>query len=286
MSKIITIPANLDEIERTKLLVDGFIIGIEDMCVNSNMCISINNLEILNKYDDKEIFINLNKNMHNCDLDKIRMILIELNKFNIKGVLYYDIAVLNIYRQLNLKYDLVWASEHSTTNYYSINYWNSFGVKFTYLSSDITEEELVTISKKCKSKLMVNMFGYLPMFVSKRHIVKNYLEYFNLEDNSSVNYIKKEGSTYPIIDNNIGTCVYSGNILNGIKSYINIDVDYIVLNGFNIEIEKFVDVISMFKKVNSGNVLEYYGKINSMFSNIDEGFLNTKTIYKVKKNDK
>ena len=49
MSKILTIPSNLIEIEKTKSMVDGFIIGIKDMCVNTNYCIGIKELEILNK---------------------------------------------------------------------------------------------------------------------------------------------------------------------------------------------------------------------------------------------
>jgi len=286
MNKILTIPSNIDEINKTKSIVDGFIIGIEDMSVNTNMCININEFSLLNDISDKDIFISINKNLHNSDLDNIKNILIELNKYNIKGVLYYDVAILNIYRKLELNYELVLASEHTATNYNTINYWNSFGVNYAYLSSDITEEEMVTISKNCKSKLMTTLFGYLPMFVSKRHIVKNYLEYFGLQDNSTVNYIDKENKTYPIIDNSIGTSVYSSNILNGIKSALNINLDYIVLNGFDIELSKFIDVINMFKNVNKDNIIEYFNKINSMFINIDEGFLNTKTIYRVKKNEK
>ncbi len=286
MNKIITLPSDFNEIEKTKDLVDGYIIGIENMCVNTNLCISIDDLDILKKYTSKDIFISINKNMHNSDLDKIKEILIELNNYNIKGVLYYDVSVLSIYKSLNLNYDLVWAAEHLTTNYNTINYWNDFGVNYTYLSSDITEEEIITISKKSKSKLMVTLFGYLPMFVSKRHIVKNYLEYFKLEDNSKINYMKKEGKTYPIVDNDIATQVYSDSILNGIKSYININVDYVILNGFDIDLDKFIEVIKLFKSVNKNNVLEYYNKINNMFVNTSLGFLNTKTIYKVKKNDK
>ena len=224
--------------------------------------------------------------MHNGELDAIKNILLELNNYNIKGVLYYDVAVLFIYKSLDLNYDLVWAAEHLTTNYNTINYWNEMGVKYTYLSSDITEEEIVTISKNCTSKLMVTLFGYLPMFVSKRHIVKNYLEYFKLEDKFSVNYMSKEGHTYPIIDNEIGTSVYSANILNGIKSSLNIDVYYIVLNSFDIELDKFIEVINLFKSVDKNNVLEYEDRINNMFDNVDNGFLNTKTIYRVKKNEK
>ena len=286
MSKILTIPSSLNEIEKTKDLVDGFIIGIKDMGVNTNYYIDINELDLLKELCDKDIFISLNKNMHNKDLGLVKEILIKLNDYNIKGVLYYDIGVLNIYNSLDLNYDLVWSQEHLTTNYNTINYWNSFGAKYAYISSDITEEEIIKISENSKAKLMVNLFGYLPMFVSKRHIVKNYLEYFKLEDNSNVNYMEKEGKTYPIIDNNIGTQVYSNNILNGIKSSLNINVDYIILNSFGIELNKFISVVDMFNGVNKDNVDEYNERINNMFTNVDYGFLNTKTIYRVKKNEK
>ena len=121
MSRILTIPSSLNEMEKTIDLVDGFIIGIKDMCVNTNFCIDIEELNLLNKFKDKDIFISLNKNMHNKDLELVKEILITLNNYNIKGVLYYDVGVLNIYNKLNLNYDLVWSQEHLTTNYNTIN---------------------------------------------------------------------------------------------------------------------------------------------------------------------
>ena len=57
-------------------------------------------------------------------------------------------------------------------------------------------------------------------------------------------------------------------------------------NGIKLYIAGYVNVIEMFKSVNKDNVLEYDEKINNMFENIDNGFLNTKTIYKVKKDAK
>lgn len=280
MSKILTIPSNIEEITKTKPLVDGFIIGIKDMCVNMNYCIE--DLSILSSLCDKEIFIALNKNLHNNDLECVKELLLKLNNYNIKGVLYADVGLLNIARSLNLNYDLVWSKEHASTNVNTINYWNKEGAKYAYVSSDITEEEIINISKNSKSKLLVNMFGYLPMFVSKRHIVKNYLEYFNLSDNSNINYIEKENKIYPIIDNNIGTVCYSNNILNGINSYLNINVEYIVLNSLLIDLDSFIIVINCFKNVNKDNIGEMNKKIESLFSNIDTAFLNRKTIYKVK----
>ena len=258
MNKIIILPSSTLEMDKTKDLVEGYIIGIKNMCVNTNMCITLDELDMLSNYKDKDIFISLNKNMHNSDLDKIKEILIKLNDYSIKGVLYYDVAVLSIYRKLNLKYDLVVAPEHLITNYNTINYWHNFNVNYAYISSDITEEEIITISKNSKSKLMVMLFGYLPMFVSKRHIVKNYLEYFNLKDNSNINYMEKEDKIYPIVDDDISTQVYSNDIT----------------------------VIKLFRNVNKENVLEYYDKINALFNNSSEIFLNKKTIYRVKKNEK
>lgn len=283
--KILTIPSSLEEIEKTKDKVDGFIIGIKDYSVNANLYIDLSNLSMLNDID-KDIFILLNKNLHNSDLKEVKEIMIKLNDYNIKGLMYYDIAVLNMYNNLDLKYELVCSQEHLSTNYQTINYWNKFGVKYTYLSSDITIEEIKEISKNSKTKLIVNLFGYLPMFVSKRHIVKNYLNYFNLKDSSNINYIEKENNIYPILDNNIGTVCYSSNILNGIKSSIEIDVDYVVLNSFNIELDKFLSVIDMFRSVTQYNALEYDKNINNMFRNTDYGFLYKKTIYKVKNNEK
>lgn len=277
---LIVIPNKLDDIELLADKVDGFILGIDKMSVNNN--ITLKSLSYLDKIKDKQIFISLNKNFENRELEKLKSILIELNKYNIKGVLFYDLAVLNISKSLDLNYDLVLSQEHLSTSYTTINYYNDLGVKYAYLSSDITLEEINEILKKSKTKLMVNLFGYLPMFVSKRHAVKNYLEYFNLKDSSKINYIEKEGKIYPIVDNDIAVQVYSNNILNGIKSYVNLDIDYVVLNGFNIEIDKFIQVVDMFKSVNKSNADENYSKINSMFKNVDEGFLNTKTIYKVK----
>ena len=282
--KLLSLPSSIDEINKTKNLVDGFIIGIKDMCVNTNFCIE--DLSILNDLTDKDIFISINKNMHNGDLPRVESILLELNNYPIKGVLFYDIGVLNIYNRLKLNYDLVWAQEHLTTNYNTINYWYNHGSKYTLVSSDITYEEITEITKNSKSKLIVQLFGYLPMFVSKRHIVRNYLNQFDLSDMSNVNYMVKEGNTYPIIDDNVGTHVYSSHILNGIGYANRIDCEYILLNSFNIGTDNFMKVIEMFKNVNESNSNEYEEKINNMFNNTNLGFLDTKTIYRVKKNEK
>ncbi len=279
MDKLLLIPRSFDEINSTLEYVDGYIIGYKDLSVNMNMYIEINDFNKLPF--DKDIFISVNKNMENSDLSVLRDLLIKFNDYNIKGVLFYDVGVLNIYNNLNLNYGLVLSQEHLSTNYNTINFFNT---KYTYLSSDITLDEINEISRNTKSILMANVFGYLPMFVSKRHIIKNYIDYFKLKDNSTINYIEKEDNIYPIIDNNVGTVCYSSNILNGLKESLNMDVEYKVINSFNIE--NIEEVLKIFKGVNKSNVDKYLTKLDKMFYNLDTAFLNKRTIYKVKKNEK
>ena len=283
-------PSSIDEMKNALDYCDAYLIGLKGFSVNNNLCISINDLKELKTYiGDKELFINLNKNFTNSDIIKLKDVMERLNNYNIKGVFYYDVAVINIYNSIDASYELVWAGEHATTNYATINYWYSFGVKFCLISSDITLKEIIDIKKNTKSKLIVPIFGYQPMFNSKRHIVKNYLEYFKLSDNSKINYIEKEGKVYPIIDDKNGTTVYTNNILNGIKDYNTLkdnNIEYALVNSFNIDSSKFMDILRILSHINRDNVYASYAHINSMFSNIDSGFLYQETVMRVKKNEK
>ena len=283
MKKIIIVPSSEKIVEKTKNIVDGFIIGIENLCTNICYCINKNNINILEKISNKDIFISINKNISDEELELVKDYLLLLNNYNIKGILVYDIGIFNMYKKLNLNYEIYWSQEHLTTNYASINYWNNEGFNGVYLSNDITNEEIDEILKNIDCKTMMTIFGYIPMFVSKRHTVNNYLDYFKLDDSSKVNYIEKEDKIYPIVDNNIGTTCFNNNILNGIRVYLELNIDYYVLDSFNIDIHSFNKVIEIFKKVNESNINKCTEKLNRMFKNIDDGFLNTKTIYRVKK---
>ena len=278
MYKIIVIPNNK---EMLNIDCDAILLGINGYSVNMPFYIEIEDLEEITKKTNKEIFISINKNIFNNEIENLKKILIKLNDYNIKGVFYYDISLVNLKEKLNLKYDLVWNQEHLTTNYLTVNYWFNKGVKYTCLSNEITVREIKEIKQNTKSKLIVQMFGYVPMMNSKRHLVNNYKEEFKISDNSDINYIEKENNVYPIVDDKNGTTVYTNKILNGIKDVLDIDVDYILLNSFMINKQEFNEVLKMYKTVTNEKKQEYYDKIKNMF-NSDTLFLHKETIYKVK----
>lgn len=283
--KLLIMPKSIDQIESLIEDIDGVIVGIKDLSINQPAYFTLEEIKKINeiiKNNGKEIFVSLNKNMFNKDLEILEYTLLQLDNLKLNGILYYDIAIVNFKKNLKLVTPLVWNQEHLTTNYLTSNFWYEYGAKYTMLSSEITLDEINEIKENAKAKIMVPIFGYLPMFVSRRHLVKNYLDTFKIKDDSSINYIEKENKTYAIIDSDDGTIAYSNKCLNGINETLKLNSDYIVLNSFNINNATFRRVVSMYNIVNESNVQEFKEEIDKMLDT-DTGFLYKETVYEVKK---
>ncbi len=247
-------------------LVDAYMVPIQKFSMNYDHVFSLSAIKEI-KALNKEVFVIINKNIHNDELAELQNLLNDLDKIAITGLVFYDVALVNLKTKLKLKTDLVWAQEHMTTNYATINYWYDKGVKYAYLSSELTKAEIEQIKAQTNMKLFVNGFGYVPMFSSQRRLVNNYIEHFNLENHQGPKQIYKEGNYYPIIDKENGTTVYSNYVLNAIAK---LDVDYLVYNSYLINDEDFKIILKYNK---SDKYPEEYG------------FLYKETIYKVKNNE-
>lgn len=277
MGKIIVMSNTLN-IKDTLNLVDGYIFGLKDYAVNFLNTYSIEELkEIVNllKNNNKEVFISMNKNIHSKELDNLKEVLENIEKLNIDGILYADVCFVTLKEKMNLKTKIIWNNEHLTTNYATINFWKNHNIDGAFISSDITYNEINEIIDNVKIPLMVQVFGYLPMFVSDRNIIDNYMNYFSLEGKTKINYMKDENNTYPIIDNKIGTNVFSCLPLNGYNEYIMLKdkVGYLVFNNFNVK--EFSKVLEIFKNERGEEEL-------NKIINTSKHFLYKDTIYKVK----
>ena len=290
MSKFIVIPSSKEQILNLLDFCDGFILGLTNFSVNLPITFSLEEIKDIIKLCkslQKQIFISLNKNMHNTDIDELKSNLVELSKLDLDGLIFYDIAIVNLNKKLNLNLKLFWHQEHLVTNYYTINYWCKNGVYGSFLSSELTKKEILDIKDNTNCPLMMNVFGFIPMFTSKRPLVKNYLAKFNLQDNSKINYLEKENNIYPITSTNVVT-VYSNNILNlaqEINELSEKNIAYFVFNSFNIESSLFKSIMLLFYKLTNENQKEIFDKINMLLNyKSDTGFLYKNTVYKVKKN--
>ena len=277
--KIAVIPyGNLDKYSNA----DAFILGLNDYSVNTSSY-SLDEIKDIVNNSDKEIFVAINKNIHNNEIELLEEYLIELSKMKIAGIFYADVSLIEINKEHNLNLNLIWSQEHLTCNYHTINYWLNEGAKGVFISNDITKREILEIASNVNALKFVQVFGYVPIYVSKRHATDNYLKAFNIDNkDKEFNYIYKEEAYYPIVDSKNGTEVYSNNILcslNEVKEYNNID--YGIINFFNIDHDE-EKIINIFKTVTDNNLEEYNSFIKDNFKNIDSIFLYNETIYKVK----
>ena len=281
MTKLMIMPSKLD-IQDLIENGDAFLFGYKGMSVNFLNTVDMNDLKaLIPKLKDKQLFIAINKNFHNPELKQVKEVMEQLSLLQIDGIIYYDVAVLEIKLENKIDIPLIWGAEHLTTNYATMNYWPSFGVNMTYVSAEITKQEILEIKKNTKMPLIVPIFGHLPMFVSERHEIKNYLNHFQIQDNSKIYYMEKEGKQYPVIDNQEGTFVYSSYILNGYQEYLEFQeqgIDYVLLNENFIERNIFKKVLQQFKS-QEGNDDLIHQLCNE---NTSKGFLYQETVYQVK----
>ncbi len=285
------ISLNTLELETYLKFTNSFIIGLRDYCVNYYEASIEDIKKITHKYPKIELFVSLNKNIFNDDLQELKNMIMQLAKMNIKGLIFYDLSILNIVKELNLDIQLVIAQDHLITNYNICNYYYEKGVEYAYLSSDITKDEIVEISKMSNIKLMTLFFGNLLITHSKRKLLTNFYEYYKVGHREKNGLIKEKNKEemYYIEENEDGTNILTKKILNGAKFFYELKdkIEYAVLDS-NIRDDNFNDFLAIVElynlalndKISEKEFIEKNKEI--MGKELYDGFFDKKTIYKVK----
>lgn len=269
---------------------DGFILGISNFSVDFNETFTTDEIKtIVESYSNKDVFISINKSIFNDELDLLLETLIKLDKLNIKGILFYDLSVLYLKNKYNLSFDLVWNQTHMVTNYNTCNYYNNKGVKYGFISGEITKEEILEINKRSNMDFLLTIVGYQTMSFSRRKLLTNYYTSINKTYDGTTKEIYEHNDKYYIREDNNGTVIKTGNIFNGIEilpDLISNDFSYVVIDESYIDSDIVVNVLDLINKIISGisideNIKESYKLIGNNTS-----FLYKKAVFKVKKEDK
>ena len=284
MKKIIKI--NIKEnIDKYVGLVDGFILGISNFSVDFDCLFNINEIKkICSKYADKEIFLSMNKNIFNSELEELETLLSELSKLDVK-ILFYDMSILFLNNKNNLNLDLVWNQTHMVTNYNTCNYYYNKGVKYGLCSGEVTLDEIIEMNKKTNMKLLVYVLGHQVMSFSRRKLLTNYYKSIDETYDGNKKEIFDHDKKYIVSESIDGTVIKTGKILNGISVIpilLNENIDYIVIDESYIECDKIIEGLKIIDNiVNSINVEDNIAQSKEIFED-DTSFFYKKTIYKVK----
>ena len=272
MSKLIV---SVNSFEQMNRLIDkdiyGVMLYIDKLSVNSSFYVNIDDISKIN-FKDKKIYIVMNKIMHNNDLDIVRNNLSRLKDMDVK-ILFYDMSVYNISKELDMVDKLVIYQDHLNASILSNKFYYDLGITGSYISSDITGEELLEIKDNSKLDIYFTGYGYVPIFYSRRYLIKNYLKFIDKEDMvGKYSIISDMDTEYRIVEEDYGTTIYSEYPVNLINymDYLN-DIDYLILNSNLIDDNEFEMMVDKF--INKDKMDDCY-----------LGFFNKKTIFKVKNN--
>lgn len=273
-------------IDKYKDIASGFVLGLKDFSVLNEVSYTLDEIkEITSKYNNIDIFVKIDKNIFNNEINELKDILISLDKLNIKGIFFYDLALLKLKKDLNLKVDLVWNQTHMVTNYRTCNYYYEKGVKYALMSKEITLEEIIDINKLSDIKTIVEVVSLPSVGFSRRKLVTNYKNDLNIEGNNELVVNEKvTGDDYKVIEDKSGTGFILNEVLNGtsvIKDLYENNTSYILMREYGLD--NFYELVSdtrkyLSNKCNDTSYVEKYKKLGD-----NTGFFFKKTIYKVKK---
>lgn len=273
MSKILL---KINDVKELSYEADGYILGIDKYSFLFGKTFNIDEIKkIKDALKKKEIFVSFNRVIFNDELEDYKMKLKEVDDLGINGIIVGDIAALTY----DIKTDVILDQTHLNNSFYAINHYYNNGVYGTVLTNDITLSEINDIKKNTKSVLFKQVFGYPHLSTSKRKLISNYKEYFNINDTSSIYEIveKNSNNIYKIIEDNFGTHILGDKVLNLLS--FDIDVDYKIVDGFMLgDVKKVLEIFMNNKKDKNDWINDTY--------NANYGFINKETIYRVKKDER
>lgn len=258
---------------------DGFILGVLDYSFLFSKTFSVKEIkQIIKENKDKEIFAELNYIVPNSKIYEYKNVLKSLDKLGLKGIIVGDIAALTY----NLETPIILNQLHLNNSSLTINHYYKNGVAGFILTNDITIDEINKIRKNTKAILFKEVFTLPHLSTSLRKLVSNYKNYFDIDSNNKNYYIceNKKNTYYSVIEDSYGTHILGSKVLNLFDELDYLDVNYIILNNYMLDDEKFKKVLDIF--INNDKEKSFY--IKNEFDT-DKGFINKKTIYKVKKDE-
>lgn len=273
-----------------KQKITNFLLPIKDFSVEYTNYYTIEEIKkVKEKYPNINIFVSINKNIQNSELKLLESTLLELDSMNLRGIFFYDLAILNLKQKLNLKTDLVWNQTHMVTNYRTCDYYYSRGIKYALLSKEITKDEIIEIGNKSSITPIVELIGYPTVAFSKRKLVTNY--YIDSKKNikDGVDIIEpKTKQEYYLRENNNGVSFIMKKLVNGsfiLEELIKNNFKYILLKEDLIDHDIFMESISnIMYYINNYDNIDFKKWLNKQVELLgrNTNFLYRKTIYKVK----
>ncbi len=251
--------------------------------------------ELVKNYSQCDFYVAVNALYDNHKMKDIEDYLSKLHSIGVQGIVFQDFGVLQIAKNHQYSFDMMYSPETLNTNVKTLNVLKKYGVTSAFISRVIPLEEQTLIAKEAQLPLMIQAHGVEYIAASKRNLLSNYKDASGLSFDESMDsklVIKARNSDeeYYIYEDDKGTHIFSKKRLYTIDLFNHLcDYDYLYIETLMMKEEEAIEVASLYSdalssyKNNTYNkeVKEYTNLLYKLRTPLQRGFLFDSTVYKL-----
>lgn len=275
--------------------IDTFILGCE-YSFYAPYYYSLEDIKtICQQYPQCHFYVALNALYDEHDIETLKNYIDELSKISIYGIIFEDFGVLQIVKDKQYSFDMMYAPETLNTNAMTLNVLKEQGVTSAQIARVIPLEEQLLIQQQVNMPLMLQVHGVEYIAASKRALLSNYQKASGLEfdkESQTRLTIQARNSDYAfhIYEDQKGTHIFSFtrlymlDLLNQIHHF-----DYLYIETLMMSEEEAVEVASLYSdalksfenQTYDRDVKAYMRLLYQLKTPLDRGFLFDQTVYKL-----
>jgi putative protease len=162
-----------------------------------------------------DVFLYLNRLLDEDEIEIAQAWIKESDLSGFSGIYFQDLAYVAFLKDYDIP--LIYAPEAIITNSKEVEVLVSCGIDRVMIAKELTLEEIVQIASNNLSKVELFGFGHLPMSVSRRPLVRNYLEEINadldLSQGTSLRLKEEKRKVfYPVYEDEKETVVFADTV--------------------------------------------------------------------------
>lgn len=278
--------------------IKNFIVGTKYFSCRQALSLDYQELKDLNEQlKDKKLWVLVNALIEEHNLDELVDHLAKLDEIKIAGILFQDFSVLQICKENNYHFEMIYSPDTLNTNQATLNYLKTLGINSAFLAREIPLDEKMMIAKNTDLKTMVQVHGVEYMAYSKRKLLSNYFKETGIDhgvlidDNLTIQANAVDYRCH-IYEDKFGCHVLSEKQLCTLDILSNFSCfDYLYFESLFIDDLKVVEIVSLYQEAINSISKETYGKVSkeliSMLHQIENNveyhhsFMFDATVYKI-----
>ena len=255
--------------------IKNFIVGTKYFSCRQALSLDYQELKDLNEQlKDKKLWVLVNALIEEHNLDELVDHLAKLNEIKIAGILFQDFSVLQICKENNYNFEMIYSPDTLNTNQATLNYLKTLGINSAFLAREIPLDEKMMIAKNTDLKTMVQVHGVEYMAYSKRKLLSNYFKETGIDHGVLIDdnlTIQANAVNYRchIYEDKFGCHVLSEKQLCTLDILSNFSCfDYLYFESLFIDDLKVVEIVSLYQEAINSISKETYGKVSKELINV------------------